>query len=299
MARLEARLAGNVPGDFYVDDSCIDCAMCRIVAPAIFRRDEALGLSVVACQPEGDHEGLRAAMALVSCPTSSIGAGANGSLKGSSVKDASRAFPERMEDDVYFCGYASEKSYGASSYFIVRPAPIPGGNVLVDSPRAAKPLMDRIEELGGVRLLFLSHKDDVADHAKYTARFGCERIMHAADGAGALGVERVLHGGNDIRLADDLLAIPLPGHTRGSMALLYKEKFLFTGDHLWGKDDGSLGASRGVAWYSWAEQTSSMERLLSYTFEWVLPGHGAPLRAESPAAMKAKLEALVARMQGR
>lgn len=166
MARLEARLAGNVPGDFYVDDSCIDCAMCRIVAPAIFRRDDATGFSVVAHQPEGDHEGLRAAMALVSCPTSSIGAGANGSVKGGSVKDASRALPELLEDEVYFCGYASEKSYGASSYLLVRPE----GNVLVDSPRAASTLVEQIRELGGVRWMFLTHRDDVADGRTRRAR---------------------------------------------------------------------------------------------------------------------------------
>jgi len=35
-----------------------------------------------------------------------------------------------------------------------------------------------------------------------------------------------------------------------------------------------LTAFRDVAWYSWPEQTKSMKRLLDYSFEWVLPGHG-------------------------
>lgn len=290
MARAAARLAANVPGDFYVDDSCIDCAMCRFLAPGVFRRDDGVGLSVVSRQPEGDPETLRAAMALVSCPTSSIG-----SADKAPLKEASRALPVLLDGSVYFCGYASEKSYGASSYLIVRPE----GSVLVDSPRAAAPLMDRIEELGGVSLLFLSHKDDVADHAKYRARFACERVMHEDDASQSLGIERLVRGQETTRLAPDLLAIPLPGHTRGSTALLWGDKFLFTGDHLWGRDDGSLGASRSVAWYSWAEQTKSMERLLDYSFEWVLPGHGVPLRAESPREMRTKLEALLARMRRR
>src|SRR5580658_5018382 len=290
MARASARLPSNAPGDYYVDDSCIDCAMCRFLAPAVFRRDDSVGQSVVGRQPVTDGERLRSAMALVSCPTSSIG-----SADKSLARAAAHALPDPLEDGVFFCGYASEKSYGASSYLVANDS----GNVLVDSPRAAAPLMDRIGELGGVRFMFLSHKDDVADHAKYAARFGCERIMHADDGAARLGVERVLEGQADIRLAGDLVAIPLPGHTRGSMALLYKEKFLFTGDHLWGEDDGTLGASRSVAWYSWAKQTESMARLLDYSFEWVLPGHGSPLRAESPRDMRAKLEVLVDRMRGR
>ncbi|MBV9948185.1 MAG: MBL fold metallo-hydrolase, partial [Myxococcales bacterium] len=96
-------------------------------------------------------------------------------------------------------------------------------------------------------------------------------------------------------LAPDLLVIPVPGHTRGSLALLHRE-FLFTGDHVWGSEDGrALEASRSVCWYSWAEQTRSMQRLLAYDFEWVLPGHGPRFHAPRPAA-RAALEALVAEM---
>ncbi len=290
MARLAARLAGNASGDFYVDDSCIDCAMCRFLAPLSFARDDEVGLSVVRHQPEDAGARLRAGMALVSCPTSSIG-----SASKADVSEAVRALPEPLEEGVYFCGFASEKSYGASSYLLVRPA----GNFLVDSPRAARPLMDRLEALGGVATMFLSHKDDIADHEKYRARFGCERVMHARDASKSMGIERLLEGDVEVSLGEDLVAIPVPGHTRGSMALLYKGKFLFTGDHLWGDDDKTLGASRGVCWYSWAEQTRSMERLLDVSFEWVLPGHGDPLHAASPRAMREMLEALIARMRAR
>lgn len=38
------------------------------------------------------------------------------------------------------------------------------GNILVDSPRYNPILAKRIEELGGVRHIFLTHKDDVGDH---------------------------------------------------------------------------------------------------------------------------------------
>jgi glyoxylase-like metal-dependent hydrolase (beta-lactamase superfamily II)/ferredoxin len=289
MARLSARLAGNAAGSYFVDDSCIDCAMCRWLAPETFTRDDSIGLSVVQRQPEDQHGRLRAAMALVSCPTSSIG-----SDDKRDAKLAALALPDPLEGEVYFCGYASESSYGASSYLIRRKS----GNVLVDSPRAAGPLMSRIEALGGVRLMFLTHKDDIADHRTYAARFGCERILHADDASHlrSAGIERLIEGRADVHLADDLLVIPLPGHTRGSMALLFQDKFLFTGDHLWGNEDGSLGASRSVAWYSWAEQTRSMERLLGYTFEWVLPGHGMPFHASTNAMRKA-LTALVERMR--
>jgi len=289
MARASARASENAPGDLFVDDSCIDCETCRILAPEVFTRSRRLGQSVVGRQPIAASEALRARMAIVSCPTSSIGSESKADLH-----DAVAALPFPIEGEVHYCGYASESSYGAASYLVRRDA----GNVLVDSPRAARPLMDRIESLGGVARMFLSHRDDVADHARYAHRFGCERILHAADvGTATRDVELRIEGADPVSLAPDLLAIPVPGHTRGSLALLYRGRFLFTGDHLWGNSDGSgLDASSEVCWYSWSEQTRSMERLLAYDFEWVLPGHGP--RFHAPAArMRAALEELVLRMK--
>lgn len=83
-------------------------------------------------------------------------------------------------------------------------------------------------------------------------------------------------------------------------ALLLRETFLFTGDHLAGDDDGGaeLHAWRGVCWYSWEEQARSMERLLDHRFSWVLPGHGRVLHAGSPGRMRELLSRLIARMRG-
>ena len=73
------------------------------------------------------------------------------------------------------------------------------------------------------------------------------------------------------------------------MVFLYKQKFLFSGDHLaWSPNRNSLIAFRSACWYSWAEQTRSMEKLLDYEFEWVLPGHGR-IHHDSAANMHAAL----------
>jgi len=288
MARVARRLPENAAGDLFVDDSCIDCETCRQIAPAVFARDSGAGQSIVGAQPASAADERRALMALVACPTASIG-----SASKRDPSDAARAFPEEIADGVYACGYASASSYGASSYFVRRAG---DDNLLVDSPRAARPLFARLDELGGVRRMFLTHRDDVADHARFHQVFGCERILHAADvGACTRDVERRLDGVDPIRLDDDLLAIPVPGHTRGSTALLYRETFLFTGDHLWGDEDtGRLGMSRSVCWYSWHEQVASLRRLLDHRFEWVLPGHGRRFRAPSAQAMRAAVETLLA-----
>jgi len=267
MAQIAKRLTENVDGEFYVDASCIDCDACRQIAPASFR--DHGGQSSVFRQPQNPGEQHRAFMALVACPTASIG-----TVSHRSARQGVEAFPVHVVDDVYFCGFTSESSFGAWSYLIVR-APEQGGNVLVDSPRFTNPLVQRIERMGGVRLIYLSHRDDIADHAKFAAHFHCPRIMHDGDNAPALGIERVTSGTEPVRIDDDLLSIPTSGHTRGHQVLLYRNKILFTGDHLaWSPERNTLTAFRHACWYSWREQTRSMEKLLPYRFEWVLPGHG-------------------------
>ncbi len=286
MASLSDRVPENVEGEFFVDSSCIDCETCMWLAPQVFR-ESGRGQSFVWRQPADADERRRALLSMIACPTASIG------KSGPSDKEAARAFPLEMVpgSGVYYCGYASEDSFGASSWLVVRE----GGNLLVDSPRAAGPLLKRIEELGGVKTMFLTHRDDVADHDKFAARFGCERVMHAGD-ARHLPVERRVDGEDPVRIADDLLLIPTPGHTAGSACLLYRDEFLFSGDHLWGNERGFLGASRSVSWYSWPEQKRSLAKLLDYRFRAVLPGHGWPWIGKSADEAREALATLVARL---
>jgi glyoxylase-like metal-dependent hydrolase (beta-lactamase superfamily II)/ferredoxin len=280
MARAEDAIADNARGELFVDRSCIDCDLCRQIAPEVFARSDRAGQSFVARQPAAGREH-RALMALVTCPTSSIG-----TRTKHDTRAAAHAFPEPIGDDILFCGYASAASYGASSYLIRRP----DGNVLVDSPRFAAVLADRIAELGGVRLMVLTHRDDVADHARFRERFGCERVIHRADvGSGTRDCERIIDG--DTALADDLQLIHVPGHTRGSIALLYRE-VLFSGDHLWASDDlTELEAGREFCWYSWPEQLASIAKLTRYRFTRVLPGHGRRFVARDPELMRAAVRA--------
>ncbi len=290
MALVELRRAENVAGDFFVDSTCIDCDLCRQIAPETFA--DVGDQSIVYRQPRSDEEQFEALKALVTCPTASIGALGNHSAR---TKKAVAAYPELIDENVYFCGFASESSYGASSYMIVRPE----GNVLVDSPRFARPLVKRIKEMGGIRTMFLTHRDDVADHERWAAEFNAERVMHRNDvSRSTSGIERALTGNDATALADDLIAIPTPGHTRGHTVLLYRNHYLFSGDHLWWSPNyQSLHASQGVCWYSWSEQTRSVARLLDYEFEWVLPGHGRRAHA-SKTDMRAELNTLLARIKG-
>jgi glyoxylase-like metal-dependent hydrolase (beta-lactamase superfamily II) len=174
-----------------------------------------------------------------------------------------------------------------------------GGNVLIDSPRFASQLVRQIASMGGVSRMLLTHKDDIAAHDSFHQRFGTLRTMHRDDGAVRLGIENVIEGEAPVPLDADLLAIPTPGHTRGHVVFLYKQKFLFTGDHLaWSPTRQTLTAFRSVAWYSWPEQIRSMEKLLAYDFQYVLPGHGE-MHHDSEPNMRKHLERCVAWMKTR
>ncbi len=273
MAHLTQSRPQNVNGDFYVDSTCIDCDTCRWMVPEVFSRiDEQ---SAVYHQPENEAERLRSLQALLACPTGSIGT----IEKPKDIKEAQQSFPILVAENVYHCGYHSEDSYGAASYLIV----LPEGNVLVDSPRFTPPLVKRLEEMGGIRYMYLTHRDDVADHKKYREHFGCQRILHTDDiTSGTRDVEIQLTGTEPYQLTPDLLIIPVPGHSKGHTVLLYKNKFLYTGDHLaWSSRLNQLIAFRDVCWYSWQEQIKSMRKLANYSFEWVLPGHGRRYHADA------------------
>lgn len=286
MASQAKRLPANQDGDFFVDSSCIDCATCRWMAPESY--DSKGKHSRIYKQPETETEIHQALMALVACPTSSIG-----TTNRHDMQAVLAAFPDLIEDNVYHCGYHSEASFGATSYFIRRKQ----GNILIDSPRYATVLVKQLEELGGVDTMFLTHKDDVADHEKFAKHFGCNRILHQDDiTENTQSVEVQLKGAEDIAFADDITLIPVPGHTKGSVCLLYQNKFLFSGDHLFYNPKlAQLYASKRVCWYDYAELKKSVTRLMTAEFEWVLPGHGTRIQLPRDQ-MKSALQVCIDQM---
>jgi glyoxylase-like metal-dependent hydrolase (beta-lactamase superfamily II)/ferredoxin len=285
MADIKKRLDTNVTGNFFVDATCINCDTCRQLAPKSFR--EVGDYSAVVRQPERDHEAHQAYQALLACPVGSIGTERSDNAH---VQAAMASFPLHLEGGVYYCGFNSEKSFGGNSYLVRHPE----GNWLIDSPRYLKRLVQVFEEMGGIRYIFLTHEDDVADSARYAKEFGATRIIHRADAHAAPGAEWIVEGDEAVEVSSQVRIIPVPGHTEGSMALLYDDRFLLSGDHLWwDRDSNELGAPERLVWDR-QRLLGSLAKLLSYRFEWVLPGHGDRHRL-SAEDMAEHLRRLVAR----
>eukprot|EP00884_Botryococcus_braunii_P021476 jgi/Botrbrau1/8011/Bobra.384_2s0033.1 len=99
--------------------------------------------------------------------------------------------------------------------------------------------------------MFLTHKDDVGDHAKWKKAFpDMVRVIHdleVTERQGTTACEVKLEGEGPWKLpdgGDDVELIFAPGHTEGCVCLLYRPaKALFSGDHLaatWRSPDQKL-----------------------------------------------------------
>ena len=333
-------------GRVHVTRTCCGSATCRNFAPNLLGevapnhalRDDggtpASGPDVlpgsyesgaytgVVHQPRNKEELLAARTAAAACPFGAIRLERpTARIPRGELESPWHGWPRRLEDNVWAVGHPSPKNFGAMSYFIE----LPGGGVLVDPPKPGEELFRWLEEHGGVRWLFLTHRDHTKHHADFAARFpGLRRVIGAADvnlretpyetATGDVELKLSSEAGPmtlegtplpEDALADaELAVLPQPGHTPGSLCLLYRRRFLFTGDHLsYSRRLGHIIAHRLQCWGDWENQSSSVRRLIDWAeagqlrFAWILPGHGewhcleeATRPAGAAAALKTGLQ---------
>ena len=284
MGEKRIRNPDSAPGDWYIDTECIDCGAACHVAPGLIV--ERNGKSVFARQPATAEERLAAWRAVLVCPTASVRS------ETKQPRPADTLFPQAITEGVWRCGFNARSSFGAHSWFARRA----DGNILVDSPRYASELVGWFEQAGGIAHILLSHQDDVADAGRFAQHFGARVWIHRDDSHAAPFATDLIEGESETAVGPGLLAIPVPGHTRGSVVYLLEDRVLFTGDSLaWSMRSQDLAAFRDTCWYSWSALTASLAKLAGYRFEWVLPGHGWPGHGEADD-MRARLQALVTRM---
>ena len=281
---MTRRHKANAPGNWYIDTSCTDCSAARTVAPGlIIERD---GQSVFARQPKTEDELRVAWRARLLCPSASI-------HTEHKLPQPADIFPEKMARRVFRLGYNAAHAAGAHSFLVQRD----GENFMIDAPRWTKPVVAAITERGGLKGILLTHRDDVGDAKRYAEHFQAQVWIHRADRDRAPFASNLLEGLDAAKITDDILAIPIPGHTRGSVAYLYEERCLFTGDSLaWSFEARDLMAWRDFCWFSWSEQATSLKRLLDFHFETVLAGHGGSITLPA-AEMRTRLRKLVVRME--
>jgi len=280
---------------------------CCVVAPEIFEEvpehSGGLGTSFtrVARDPQNanEHQAVRQAMFL--CPGKAISVVRPAKIKEKTLKIFD-GFPRLLDDDVYYVGFDSAGTFGASSYFIRRED---GQNMLIDPPAVDAELLQRLHELGGIKYLLFTHKDHTANQEAWFKATHATRVIHESD----------VHWKKDfspfpvtadfevkLRMAPlevqtledcpELTIVSIPGHTAGSVFFLYKQKFLFTGDSLgYSPAREHLWAFRLQCWQDWQLQRRSLAHLRTLGgFTWVLPGHGIQHRFASAAEADESLQ---------
>jgi len=159
MARKSRAIRENVDGNYFVDDTCINCGVSRHYSPEVF--GDTGEFAYVKKQPGNGREEIETKRAIIACPTASIGM-----KEKEDLTVVREQFPIQMADGIHLNGFNHRKSFGAHSYFIKSE----NGNWLIDSPRFVSDLIHKFEEMGGLKYIFLTHKDDVCDADRYRSK---------------------------------------------------------------------------------------------------------------------------------
>ena len=73
MADQSQKYPDNVPGKYYVDETCIFCNLCESLAPDNFRAQDDGTHDVCYKQPSSEDEEIACQEAMASCPVNAIG----------------------------------------------------------------------------------------------------------------------------------------------------------------------------------------------------------------------------------
>jgi glyoxylase-like metal-dependent hydrolase (beta-lactamase superfamily II) len=147
---------------------------------------------------------------------------------------------------------------GGTSYFILENS----GNILVDCPAWDAENQEFLQEKGGIRWLFLTHRGAIGRVKEIQAAFDCEVLIQEQEAYLLPGLT-VTSFQFEFTLSPSSQAIWTPGHTPGSACLYHREQggILFTGRHLLPNQQGEPVPLRIAKTFHWRRQLESAEKL--------------------------------------
>ena len=118
--------------------------------------------------------------------------------------------------------------------------------------------------------------------------------LYGIDGTGFVNVYMLVRAGRVVVVdtGEGLTVMETPGHTDGSIALLYGGRFLFVGDALRGDNDGGAQPPSEAMTYDMARAWDSVRRLAQVPCDIMLPGHGRPIMPDAPGKVARLLQEL-------
>ncbi|OKH19647.1 MBL fold metallo-hydrolase [Hydrococcus rivularis NIES-593] len=182
--------------------------------------------------------------------------------------------PPRVILESLFAFPPNRETLGGSAYFIVEKA----GNILIDCPASDEENLRFLQEKGGVRWLFVTHRGGIGKKVKQMqAVLGCEVLIQEQE-AYLLPEVDVTSFEREFSLSPNCYAIWTPGHSPGSSCLYwsYYGGVLFSGRHLLPDREGKPVPLRTAKTFHWYRQLRSIEALRDRysheTLHYICPG---------------------------
>lgn len=152
----------------------------------------------------------------------------------------------------------NRSTMGGTAYLILENS----GNILIDCPAWDDKSQQFLQENGGIRWLFLTHRGAIGDVKQIQAAFNCEILIQEQEAYLLPGLT-VTPFQFEFTLSPSCQAIWTPGHTPGSACLYYREYggVLFTGRHLLPNQQGEPVPLRIAKTFHWRRQIQSVKKL--------------------------------------
>ncbi len=182
--------------------------------------------------------------------------------------------PPRLLLEDLFAFAPNREILGGTSYFIVEKS----GNILIDCPSYHENNLQFLEEHGGVKWLFLTHRGGIGSSLKsWQTALGCDLIIQEQE-AYLLPTMNVTSFEKEMAISERITVIWTPGHSTGSSCLYWQRHggVLFTGRHLLPEKHGNPVPLKLEKTFHWGRQLQSVaqlcDRFSSNNLNYICPG---------------------------
>jgi glyoxylase-like metal-dependent hydrolase (beta-lactamase superfamily II) len=185
--------------------------------------------------------------------------------------------PREVFDDI-FAFPPNRDTMGGTAYLIRTTGQSENvENILIDCPAWEQTNQDFLQEQGGVRWLFLTHRGGIGRVREIQQKFGCEVLIQEQEAYLLPGIE-LTRFQQEFQINQQCRAIWTSGHSPGS-ACLYCDRHggvLFTGRHLLPNQHGEPVPLRIAKTFHWPRQIQNVQRLIDQftpeTLSFLCPG---------------------------
>lgn len=181
--------------------------------------------------------------------------------------------PPQAVLDAVFAFSPNRDTLGATAYFIVENS----ANILIDVPAIDEGNLEFLQQHGGVRWLYITHRGAIGKAAELSKALGCEVVIQEQE-AYLLPEIAVTTFEKELALSPTTTAIWTPGHSPGSSCLYWSGSggVLFVGRHLLPDKQGEPVPLRTSKTFHWLRQLRSVQLLIDRftpdTLNYILPG---------------------------